>query len=298
MTPKGVAPLSVVIPTIGRAKLLAECLRSVTACRPTAAEVLVVDQSHDPEVARVVDRFADLGARLVPCPGIGISRGRNVGLHAAAHDVVLVTDDDCTVAEDWVAVAWAAMETDPDKIVTGPVFAGGDPVTVPSTRDLTHERDFTGRLRSDLLSPHNMALNRSLAVALGGFDERFGPREVAEDGDFCYRWLKAGHRMHFEPGLRVWHHAWRTPEQLERVYVDYMRGVGFLYAKHLRSGDLRMLVYLARTLTAALRGLAAAVVKGRPRWSDPRRGTFRGLPVGLWRGFRVFWLGRSYPANP
>lgn len=298
MTPTGVVPLSVVIPTIGRAKLLAECLHSVTNCRPRAGDVVVVDQSHDPEVARVVDRFADLGARLVPCPGIGISRGRNVGLREAAHDVVLVTDDDCTVAEDWVAVAWAAMERDSEKIVTGPVFAGGDPRIVPSTRDLTHERDFTGLVRSDLLSPNNMALNRSLAVALGGFDERFGPREVAEDGDFCYRWLKAGHRMHFEPKLRVWHHAWRTPEQLERVYVDYMRGVGFLYAKHLRGGDLRVLVYLARTLAAALRGFAAAVVKGRPRWMDPRRGTFRGLPVGLWRGFRVFWLGRSYPPNP
>lgn len=288
-----VTPVSVVIPTIGRPELLTRCLESVTACRPRAAEVLVVDQSHDPQVAQLVTGFAALGARLVPCPGFGVSRGRNVGLREAAHEVVLITDDDCTVAADWVATAWQAMASDLEKIVTGPVFPVGDPIAVPSVRDQTPERDFTGRLRIDLLSPNNMALNRSLALAEGGFDERFGPREKAEDNDFCYRWLKAGHRMHFEPTLVVWHHGWRTPEQLERLYVEYMRGVGFLYAKHLRNGDLRMLRYLGRTLVAALRGFAAAVVKGRPSWADPRRGITRGLPVGLWLGWRVFWRGHA-----
>jgi GT2 family glycosyltransferase len=286
-----VVPVSVVVPTIGRPKLLAQCLQSVTACRPRAAEVLVVDQSHDPEVARVVDGFAPAGVRLVPCAGLGVSRGRNMGLRAAANEVVLVTDDDCTVAPDWVGVAWAGMRPDPQKIVSGPVFPAGDPRAVPSTREETPERDFTGRLRIDLLSPNNMALNRRLALAEGGFDERFSPREKAEDGDFCYRWLKAGRRMEFEPRLVVWHHEWRTPDQLERLYVEYMRGVGFLYAKHLRRGDLRILRYLCQTLVAGARGMAAGVVKRRPRWMDPRRGTFRGLPVGLWLGFRVYWLG-------
>jgi GT2 family glycosyltransferase len=292
-----VVPLTVVIPTIGRVELLDPCLQSITACTPRAAEVLVVDQSHAPEVARLVDRFAGLGARLVPCEGLGISRGRNVGLREATHEVVLVTDDDCTVAEDWVSTAWNAMGPDPERIVTGPVFGVGEPLTVPSTRDLTPVRDFTGRLRIDLLSPNNMALNRSLALGIGGFDERFGLREIAEDNDFCYRWLKAGHRMHFEPELVVWHHGWRTKEQLAERYVEYMRGVGFLYAKHLRQGDLRVLAFLGRTLVALVRSYAAAVVKGRKRWEDPRRGIARGLPIGLWLGWRVFWLGADRPSE-
>jgi GT2 family glycosyltransferase len=283
-------PVSVVIPTIGRLELLTRCLESVTACRPGAVEILVVDQSHDPEVAQLVARFDSVGARLVPCSGLGVSRGRNLGLREARNEVVLITDDDCTVAPDWVSTAWESMASDPEKIVTGPVFPVGDPLAVPSTRDETPLRDFTGMLRLDLLSPNNMVLNRSLALAEGGFDERFGPREKAEDGDFCYRWLKAGHRLHFEPGLVVWHHHWRTPEQLERLYVEYMRGVGFLYAKHLRSGDLRILRYLGRSVMLSLRAAAAALVKRRPRWTDPRRGIARGLPSGLWHGWRVFWL--------
>jgi GT2 family glycosyltransferase len=283
-----VAPVSVVIPTIGRVRLLDRCLRSVAACSPRAAEILVVDQSHDPAVADLVTRFASAGARLVPCQGLGVSRGRNTGLRASTNEVVLVTDDDCTVGPEWVGVAWRSMAGDTGKIVTGPVFPVGDPAAVPSTRDPVPRQDFTGRVRIDLLSPNNMALNRALALAEGGFDERFGPREKAEDNDFCYRWLKAGQRMQFEPDLAVWHHDWRTPEQLERLYVEYMRGVGFLYAKHLRDGDLRVVRYLGQAVVQSLRAFAAAIFKRRPRWADPRRGIVRGLPAGLWHGWRVY----------
>lgn len=283
-----VVPVSVVVPTIGRPVPLRRCLGSIAACRLRAAELLVVDQSGDPAVADVVGDFEKAGARLVPCPGLGVSKGRNVGLSEAAHEIVLITDDDCTVAPDWVAETWRLMSADPEKIVSGCVLAAGDPRAVPSTREGTEPRDFTGLLRTDLLSPNNMALNRSLALAEGGFDERFGPREKAEDGDFCYRWLKAGRRLQFDPSLVVWHHDWRTPEQLERLYVEYMRGVGFLYAKHLRRGDFRMLRFAAATTALAVRAAAAAVLKRKPRWTDPRRGFVRGLPAGFVHGWRVF----------
>jgi GT2 family glycosyltransferase len=171
------------------------------------------------------------------------------------------------------------------------VLPVGDPRAVPSTREEATAHDFTGRRGINLLSPNNMVLNRSLVLTEGGFDERFGPNEKAEDNEFCYRWLKAGRRLQFDPGLVVWHHDWRTPEQLEQLYVEYMRGVGFLYAKHLRQGDLRMLRYLGHTLASSLRALAAAVLKRNPRWTDPRRGILRGVPAGLWHGWRVFWRG-------
>jgi GT2 family glycosyltransferase len=292
MTPE-VLPVSVVIPTAGRLDMLRRCLQSLAACRPYAEEILIVDQSHDAAIARLAADFASVGARLVPCPGFGVSKGRNLGVLNAKNDVVLITDDDCTVAPDWVATAWEAMASDPEKIVTGRVLPVGDPLAVPSTREQTTWEDFTGLLRMDLLSPNNMVLNRLLVLAEGGFDERFGPNEKAEDNDFCYRWLKAGRRMEFEPGLVVWHHDWRTPKQLERLYIEYMRGVGFLYAKHLREGDLRILRYLGRSVMLSLRAWASGLVKGRPRWTDPRRGILRGLPAGLWRGWRVFWRGGS-----
>jgi GT2 family glycosyltransferase len=287
--PADVLPVSVAIPTIGRMEPLRQCLQSLAACRPLADEILVVDQSHDPAVVELVAEFASAGARIVPCFGLGVSKGRNLGLREAANEIVLITDDDCTVEPDWIATAWKLMASDSEKIVTGRVLPAGDARAVPSTNEETTPHDFTGKPRTGALFPNNMVLNRSLALTEGGFDERFGPDEFAEDNDFCYRWLKAGRRLEFEPALVVWHHDWRTPAELERLYVQYMRGEGFLYAKHLRQGDLRMFRYIGRDLVWSVRGLASGLVKRRPRWTDPRRAILRGLPAGLWHGWRVFW---------
>ena len=295
--PADVLPLSVAIPTIGRLAPLRQCLESLAACEPGAAEILVVDQSRDPAVAHLVAEFASARARHVPCTGRGPATGRNTALRETQHEFVAMTDDDCTVAADWVETAWRLMSSDAERIVTGRVLPVGDPRAVPSTNEDETPRDFTGEPRADALFSNNMVLNRSLTLAEGGFDERFGPEIGAEDNDLCYRWLKAGRRLHFEPALVVWHHDWRTPAELERVYLRYMRGEGFLYAKHLREGDLRILRYVGRDLVWALRGYAAAVVKRRARWTDPRRAIVRGLPSGLWQGWHVFWRRRPRGAE-
>jgi GT2 family glycosyltransferase len=281
-------PVTVVIPTIGRSAVLRACLGTVAACRPGAAEILVVDQSHDPAIAALVDDFTAAGARLVPSYGRGVARGRNDGLRVAAHDVVLGIDDDCTVSPDWIATGRRLAALREGAIVTGRVLAVGDPRAVPSTIDEPTPRDLTGERWGAFLFSNNMVLPRDAVLELGGFDERFGPEEVAEDNELCYRWLQAGKQLFYEPDLVVEHHDWRTPEELERLYVRYARGEGYFYSKHLRRGDLRMLLYLARTLAAGARGLLSATFKRREAWTDSRRGILRGLPGGFVDGWRVF----------
>jgi glycosyltransferase involved in cell wall biosynthesis len=288
-----VVPVSVVIPTIGRAELLARCLESVAACRPPADEIIVVDQSGKAEVADVVARFGHARARLVTCPGRGVSKSRNAGLAAARNDLVLVTDDDCTVEPDWAVTAHRLIPEDGNTIVTGRVLPVGDPSSVPSTIASRTRRDYTGEQRGGLLFGNNMVLPRFAVLAAdGGFDERFGPQEAAEDNEFCYRWLKAGKSLVYEPSLVVHHHDWRTPGQLQELYVRYARGEGFFYAKHLRRGDLRMLRFIARDVYWSLRGLAAAFVKRRRRWTDFRRAILTGMPRGFRDGWREFGDGQ------
>jgi GT2 family glycosyltransferase len=283
-----VVPLTVVVPTIGRVDPLERCLASLAACDPRAAEVLVVDQSGDPAVAALVARHADAGVRLVACDGRGVARGRNDGLRTAAHDLVCITDDDCTVDPDWVGESARLAAVHPGAIVTGRVLAVGDPRAVPSTKEDTVARDLSDERSGGWLFPNNVVLPRSAVLAAGGFDERFGPEEAAEDNEFCYRWLTGGGRLRFEPSLVVHHHDWRTPEQLERLYVRYARGEGWFYAKHLRQGDLRMLRFLGRAALWSARGRLSAIVKGRPAWTDPRRGLARGLPGGFVDGWRAY----------
>jgi GT2 family glycosyltransferase len=279
------APISVVIPTIGRASLLTNCLASLALCSPRAAEILVVDQSGDGDVRAAVERFADIGARVVYCAIRDRSVAVNEGMKAAEHEFVLVTDDDCTVAETWVETAVAHLSADPDSIVTGRVLPIGDAVAVPSLVGAVEPREYSGSLHYDVLFGCNMACRRSGFLEQGGFDERV---KLAEDNDFCYRWLRAGRRLSYDPELLIWHHAWRTPAQLRRHFRGYARGQGIFYAKHLRAGDLTVIRFLARDIYRASRAAAARVIRGRNEWPDARLALIRGVPTGLVAGWRAF----------
>ena len=284
----GTVPVTVVIPTIGRHEPLRRCLESLASSDPPPAEVLVVDQSHDATLVPLVDELGDGRTRVVASLGLGVARARNDGLRAATNDVVLVTDDDCTVPASWAASGWRLATTHPGAIVTGRVLPVGDPRAVPSTKDDPLPVDLSSERRGGWLFGNNMALPRAAVLDLGGFDERFGPEEAAEDNEFCYRWLRAGRPLRYEPSLVVQHHDWRSPEELERLYVRYARGEGFFYAKHLRRGDLRMLRFVVRDLAWGVRGLASGLLKGRESWTDSRRGVFKGMPGGFAAGWRAY----------
>jgi GT2 family glycosyltransferase len=164
-----------------------------------------------------VDEVGGARARVVPSHGLGVARARNDGLRAAASDVVLVTDDDCTVPADWASTGWRLSTTHRGAIVTGRVLPVGDPRAVPSTKADPLPVDLSSERRGGWLFGNNMALPRDAVLELGGFDEHFGPNEAAEDNEFCYRWLRAGRTLRYEPSLVVEHHDWRSPEELRRL---------------------------------------------------------------------------------
>jgi GT2 family glycosyltransferase len=280
--------LSVVIPTIGRAGQLDTTLRSVTACRPSAAEVVVVDQSDGTEIDAVVARFAAAGVRRVACAGRGIGLALNVGLRAATHDQVVVTHDDCTVAENWIEAAAAQLADVPTGIVTGAVLPVGDPEAVPSTIEDPEPRDYTGTLHDGALFCNNMTFSRDAVLALGGFDERLNP--AAEDNDLCYRWLRSGAPFRYRPELRVWHHDWRTPEQMRRLWRGYGRGQGLFYAKHLIGRDPMMLRYIWRDLRVNVPVVLRSLARRRrpPDWAGEY---LVGLCQGIGRGLPLFAAG-------
>ncbi len=130
-----------------------------------------------------------------------------------------------------------------------------------------------------------MAADRSALLSFGGFDERITPS--AEDNDLCYRWLRSGRSLRYEPAMRVWHNDWRTPRELRTLYRRYGVGQGMFYAKHLAKRDPTMLRFLLRDLRGCGPVAARALVRGTrpPGWCE---GTLLGLPVGLGRGLRQF----------
>lgn len=278
------AAVTVVVPTVGRPTLVG-CLESLAQCQPNAAEVLVVCQGDAAAVRAIVTRFGPPGTEVLEDAGRGVASGTNLGVRAAAHETVLVTHDDCTVDASWVEVATRLASERPDFVFTGLVAPGGDLERVPSCKTDPEAHDFTGQLEVGALYPNNMVLPRRLFVAFGGFDEAFTPEHAAEDCDFCFRWLAGGGALRYEPALQVAHHDWRSIHELERLYVRYARGSGFVYGNLLASGERRIVPFLVNDVRAGLRG-GVDVVRGRPRWRDWRRSIYLGLPGGFVTGLR------------
>lgn len=277
--------VTVIVPTVGRRELLESCVRSLLDCTPRADEILLVDQSGGSNVAELVDALGDSSLRRVVCDGSGTARAMNRGLAAATHDTVFVTHDDCTVSPDWIAVGRRLAAAAPDAIITGRVLPPDDSRYVPSTKTDTDRHDYTGIVTSGVLYPANMIASRAAIQDLGGFDER-RTLLVAEDNDLCYRWLAAGRRFFYEPDLVVWHHDWRSPEQLVRTHVAYARAQGGFYAKHLYLRDWRVVRMLTWDLRHGIRTSVRGRLRREPRWEDEYREMAVWMPVGVVSGLR------------
>lgn len=275
-------PVSVVVPTVGRTELLVRCLTSILATDPRPSEIVVADQSHSDDVAAAVASVDESATvRLVTSAGRGIAKATNDAIRAAGYPRVLVTHDDCTVASDWVGKGSHLLGEQPCAIFTGQVLPPDRSEYVPSTivSDVAH--DYTGEVSAGALYPANMAVNRDEIVGFGGFDERPGLRLAAEDCDLCYRWLRDGRPLRFEPSLVVWHHDWRTTDELVRTHAVYARGTGAFYAKHLWARDRYAASLLRSSLQRGLRADVQGVIRRTPKWQDPYRGIVGPLLRGV-----------------
>lgn len=255
MTPLQNSEVSIIVPTLGRREQLAGCLASLFACDPPPSEVVIVDQGGAGVARQVAGERTHGPVRVIDDSAVGLGRARNVGARAAQSDLLLYTDDDCRVDRDWVGAARRRHQEHSHALLTGRVMAGGDADSVPSVRDDPDPVDHTGSVDCWALYPNNMAIGRAELLGFGGFDERF---PGAEDNDFCYRWLRAGRPLRYEPEMAVVHMDWRTPEELAALRVEYGRLQGMFYAKHLRARDPRMLKFLF----SDLRGLLGARLLG------------------------------------
>jgi GT2 family glycosyltransferase len=272
-------PIRLVIPTIGRTEMLRDCLRSVAAGTALPAEVVLVDQSGGDAVASLIADLPSLHIRRVGSDARNIAVACNAGIHAAREAVVAITNDDCTVAPEWVEAGLRTVVSRPELLATGRVMPGGDADLVPSCKTSEEPREYRGELEVSLLFAANMVAHRSELLAIGGFDEAFG--RAAEDGDLCFRWLRSGRTLRYEPAMTVWHRDWRSPDELLALNVRYAFEQGRMYGKHLWRRDWAIAPFVARDAREALALKRAQLLRQPVAISDWRRGLGRGLPAGL-----------------
>ncbi len=283
--------VSVVIPTLERASKAAAVVRAVLAAEPPPLEVIVVDQSRDEETVRAVAALGDERVRLLRHEPPSSSGARNAGARAAVGDYVAFLDDDVEITPSWLGgvITEAGRLGHPDALF-GEIHA---PAGFTPDRDHLPVSVFhveRAHVWRDVVHPNrvgyaaNFVCRRDVLLAVGGFDPRLGPGSAfpgAEDMDLGYRLLKAGYRVASTPGFEVVHQQWRDPDDLPRLFFGYNLGGAAFCAKHVRSGDLRPLRFLAEQVGGDARMVASAL----RRRSTVRARVGAARSAGTWAGF-------------
>ena len=285
--------ITVAISTRDRPGALNRCLESLAAGARRPDEIVVVDQSTDPETSRVASRWRDASLTIVyernEARGLGVAQ--NVAFARARHPIVAVLDDDCVADTSWLQVVGARMgdRLDLDG-VTGrvlPLEAVGARTFPVSSRISVVRREFSGRaLPWEVGSGNNFAVRREALTRVGGCDERLGPGSPAQGGvdmDLFHRLLRGGSRILYEPDAIVYHER-QTREERRARRPMYGRGMGAAIALWHREGDTSSGYVLREWAKLRLRQLRLAAA--RRDWADVRdevtmlASTVRGLSQG------------------
>ncbi|HXU45292.1 MAG TPA: glycosyltransferase family 2 protein [Thermoanaerobaculia bacterium] len=101
--------IAAVIPTLGRSRHLAACLRALRA-GAEPIEILVVDQAERP--VALPEGLADRVLR--PGRNLGFAAGTNLGIASTRSLYVATVNDDAIVEPEWAARLGAALDGDPE----------------------------------------------------------------------------------------------------------------------------------------------------------------------------------------
>jgi glycosyltransferase involved in cell wall biosynthesis len=230
-----------------RPDTIGAAVRSIVKQTHDDWEVLVVAQGPStPAITQTVrEALGGREGRVIADDGRGVSRARNVAMAAAEGDVIALIDDDCEAAPNWLEVAVGRLEADPRLgLVAGALVAPpkGRRHLGNCTACLPDDVRYDPAVQGHQFPPGfffltaNVALRRSAAEAIGGFDEFLGPGgrfPAADDDDFQYRAVERGVVMQATPESVVHHtYGWRYGARTLWGYRrDYARGGGAFAAK-------------------------------------------------------------------
>ena len=195
---------SVVVNTYNRAQSLALTLEGLRRLDHDDFEVVVVNGPSTDGTDEVLSRYDGL-VKVRQCPERNLSASRNIGIAAAAGDIVAFIDDDAYPHPGWLRALEGAFEDEE-------VAAAGGPVLDHTGWTFQAWRSYASRFANPrweqeqgpepswLLSvpgapvfPYttgtNSAFRRDQLVAMGGFDEEF--EYYLDETDVCCRLIDA-----------------------------------------------------------------------------------------------------------
>lgn len=211
--------VSVVCNTLNRAGALESMLRSLQQLTYPHVEVIVVAGPCSDDTDEVLTRWA-AAIRVRRCPEPNLSMSRNIGIEAAAGEIVAFIDDDGIAEPSWLDELVALYDWEEVAAVGGVAFDH----TGYTYQCRFSSVDRMGNARWDHAFPvdtwcspggwevpytigTNASFRRDRLVEVGGFDEEF--EYYLDESDVCMRLVDAGYVVRQSEHAPV-HHKFLT----------------------------------------------------------------------------------------
>ena len=224
--------VSVIINTLNRDYWLKRVLESLMLQTYDDFEIVVVNGPSIDDTDRILQPYKS-AIKVEKCDVPNISVSRNIGIKAAAGEIIIFIDDDAVpMGKHWIEHYVKAFENNPKLgCIGGKVYDGrgylqfdsgyvdiwGHPFCVPS-----HESSKSASRKFKYAQGCNCAFLRKAVVEAGGFDEYI--EYYLDESDVAVRLAKNGYEISHHPLANVYHEGARGPGQKSR-FLDYFKVV-------------------------------------------------------------------------
>jgi len=214
--------VSIIILNYNGKNLLRNCLGSIkNKTLYKNYEIIIVDNnSKDGSIKMVQKNFPKV--EIIKNPkNYGFSKGNNIGMKRALKggtDYVLILNNDTEATENWLNEMVGIIESNEKIGMVGPrlILPNGEiqkncynfrfGLIIKFAPDKLQEVDY--------ITAACMLIKKRVIEEVGFFDEEFSPIYY-EDADLCLRTKKAGYKIVYVPGSKVFHHKGITMRKQE-----------------------------------------------------------------------------------
>ena len=205
--------VSVVVNTYNRVETLPTALDGIQRLRYPFIEIIVVNgPSTDGTDEYIQNQWAGK-VKLLTCSEPNLSKSRNIGILAAAGDIVAFIDDDAVPEADWIDNI-VPFYKDPQVAAVGGFVRNNSGVTFQAT--YIHSRrdgfsncqangplpDSTGNSFNGMIGV-NSTFRKKMLIEVGGFDEEYA--YFLDETDVCARLSERGYKIKISPEAEVHH---------------------------------------------------------------------------------------------
>lgn len=211
--------LSIVVCTYNRAKILNDCLLSLSTQSASADffEIIVVDNNSNDSTQMVVGTFCknDKRFRLVNEFKQGLSHARNRGWQEAKGEYVAYIDDDAVAFPGWAESIAVFIENKQSVAAFGGPYEAMNNAPVPPWFPPEYGYFDLGDsiisldAQTQFLCGTNMVFRRELLQEIGGFSSGLGMSggklSYGEETRLQIELKRKGHEIYYVPSIRVKH---------------------------------------------------------------------------------------------